>query len=92
MKDVSRPNSGHSPNLRLKVFCFFFFPLQGRPVFEWDPKAREFHLDEETRPPAPPRTPPLPHRGAVAGKVRGGARETSPGGGPKSAFPEGPDS
>lgn len=87
---MSRPNSGHSPNFRLKV-CLFFFFFPSRPVFEWDPKAREFHLDEETRP-TPPRTPPLPHRGAAAGKVRGGARETSPGGGPRSAFPKGPDS
>lgn len=33
---------------------FFFFPLQGRPAFEWDPKARDKETHPPTSHPAPP--------------------------------------
>ena len=62
IKDVSRPNSGHSPNLRLKAFC---------------PCREGLHLNETPKPGSctwprrhapPPGTPPLPHRGAGLGR------------------------
>lgn len=50
---------------------FFFFPLQGRPAFEWDPKAREFHLDKETHPPTSHPAPPAQGCRGREGQGRG---------------------
>lgn len=90
IKHVSRPSRGPAKQVCPNILQFQgFFPSRGGLDLNGTLLPREFDLDERH---AHPRPQTGPRAGGEVCKVRGGAREASPGGCQGRAFPEEPDS